>query len=128
MKRFSYLIILVAALFVAAACTNKKAKTREEQIEDFRSELTTADTTAMLKLADDAMALLKQKKIDEVIASLYEYDDSTEEVKPLSPELAKRYTRKFKMFPVIEYQRQYFSFMLQGCNDVKYEVLAWRKN
>ena len=63
---------------------------REEQIEVFRSELTEADTTTMLKLADNAMEQLKAKKIDQVIASLYEYNDSTQEVKPLSKETAKR--------------------------------------
>ena len=36
--------------------------------------------------------------------------------------MAKRYSRKFKMYPVLDYKRQYFSFMLEGCNDVKYEV------
>lgn len=125
MKKYSFIIFAVLSLGILASCIGKKSKkdmTREEQIAEFRSELTTADTTAMLKLADEAMEQLKAKKIDQVIASLYEYNDSTQEVKPLTEETAKRYMRRFKMFPVLDYYREYYSFMLEGCNDVKYCV------
>lgn len=124
MKKFIYLFLGLLVFSLISSCGNKKKEmTREEQIEVFRSELTLEDTTTMLKLADNAMEQLKAKKIDQVISSLYEYDDSTKEVKPLSEELKKRYTRRFKMFPVIEYNRVFYSFMLEGCNDVKYQVI-----
>ena len=122
MKNFSYLLIAVALLCLATACSNKK-KTREERIEEFRSMLTTSDTTQMLQICDNAMEQLKGKKIDEVIATLYEYNDSTEELTQLTDQMKKRLSRRFKMFPVLSYNRQYFSFMLEGCNDVKYEVV-----
>lgn len=122
MKKISYILIAVAAMVLATACSNKKAQTREEQVEEFRSMLTAADTTQMLQLCDNAMELLKGKKIDEVIASLYEYNDSTEELTELTDATKKRLARRFKMFPVLAYNRQYYSFMLEGCNDVKYEV------
>ena len=125
MKRNSIIFLAVAFSCLMASCSGKKDKkdmTREEQIEEFRSELTEADTTAMLKLADNAMELLKAKKIDQVVASLYEYNDSTQEVTPLSELMTKRCTRRFKMFPVLDYYREYYSFMLEGCNDVKYCV------
>lgn len=105
------------------SCGNNKQKSREEMVAEFRSELTTEDTTAMLKLCDTAMEQLKQKKIDEVLASLYEYTDSTQEVKKLSAKTEKAYRRRLTMFPVLEYERKYFSFQLEGCNDVKYEVI-----
>ena len=76
----------------------------------------------MLKVCDDCMELLKAKKIDDAIASLYEYDDSLKQVSPLSEETAKRYKRVFSMFPVIDYTRAYYSFQLEGLNDVKYTV------
>ena len=122
MKKYSYVILAVAVLCLMSACSSKKTKSRAEQVDEFRSELTAEDTTAMLKLADEAMEQLKAKKIDQVISSLYEYNDSTKEVSELSEQNAKRYARKFKMFPVLDYQREYFSFMLEGCNDVKYRV------
>ena len=120
MKKIGYLLIALAALILATGCNSKKS--REEQIEDFRSMLTASDTTQMLQVCDNAMELLKGKKIDEVIASLYEYNDSTEELKPISEELKKRMKNQFRMFPVLDYERKYYSFMLEGCNDVKYEI------
>lgn len=123
MKKFQFLLILSALLCVLASCSDKKTqKSRADQIDEFRSELTSADTTEMLRLCDDAMEMLKAKQFEHVLASLYEYDDSTQQVSPLSDNMRKRYERIFKMFPVLEYNRQYFSFMLEGCNDVKYEV------
>ena len=122
MKKFNYVLVGVAVLTLATACKNKAPQTREEQIEEFRSMLTANDTTQMLQICDNAMELLKGKKIDEVIASLNEYNDSTEELTPLSDEMKKRLQNQFKRFPVLEYKRQYYSFMLQGCNDVKYEI------
>lgn len=123
MKKYSILFIAVAALLLTTACSNKKAKTRQEQVEEFRSMLTASDTTQMLQLCDNAMELLKGKKIDEVVASLYEYNDSTKEAKPVTEATAKRYTRMFNMFPVLSYSRRYYSFMLEGCNDVLYDVV-----
>lgn len=76
----------------------------------------------MLKLCDDVMEMLKNKKYDTVIANLYEYTDSTHEVKPLDKKTAQHYYKMFHMFPVLEYHRTYFSFQLEGCNDVKYKV------
>jgi hypothetical protein len=76
----------------------------------------------MLKLCDDAMEQLKNKEIDQVLATLHEYNDSTEEVTPLCEETRKRYENTFKMFPVLRYRRIYYSFQLEGCNDVKYDV------
>ena len=121
MKKIFYIIIGLVLVCTVTSC-KKKNKTREERIEEFRSMLTTADTTQMLQLCDNAMELLKGKKIDEVIASLNEYNDSTQEVKPLSPLMEKRLKNQFRLFPVLDYRRVYFSFMLEGCNDVKYEV------
>ena len=122
MKKLYFVLLALAVVCVVTSCKNKKNQTREERIEEFRSMLTATDTTQMLQICDNAMELLKSKKIDEVIASLYEYNDSTEEVTPVSDEMKKRFQRQFKMFPVLDYKRQYYSFMLEGCNDVKYEI------
>lgn len=121
MKKFNLFLIAVAIFTLVAACKSKP-KTREEQIKEFRSELTSEDTAAMLRICDDAMEQLKAKKIDVVLANLNEYDDSTKQISKLSDKMDKRLRRQFKMFPVLDYKRQYFSFMLEGCNDVKYSI------
>ena len=120
-------LLIVSALIPCffVSCGNKKDKKqlRAEQVEEFTNSLTSQDTTTMLKLCDDAMEQLKAKQIDKVLASLYEYNDSTKEVKPLTDTTAKHYRHHFMMFPVKEYYRKYYSFQLEGCNDVKYEVV-----
>ena len=59
MKKFNYIMIAAAAIcLTVTSCRNKKEKTREERVAEFRAELTQNDTTEMLKLADNAMELL----------------------------------------------------------------------
>lgn len=122
-RKYLFLFAIASVLFGLSSCGHSKQdKPREQRVQEFRSELTEADTAAMLKLCDDAMEQLKNRQIDQVLASLYEYTDSTQELKPLSAEMKKRYTKMFHLFPVLDYQRTYFSFQLEGCNDVKYDV------
>lgn len=127
MKRIvKYSIFFFCATFTSVSCKQQPKSdevTRSEKIAEFRAQLESDDTTAVLSLCDHAMDLLMDKQYDAVLASLYEYTDSTKEVKPLSPKTAQQYLRKFKMYPVLRYERKYFSFQLEGCNDVKYDVI-----
>lgn len=122
MKKIILFFVLVAGIMGMVSCNSKK-ESREQKVEEFRSELTKEDTVAMLHICDQAMKDLKAKKIDKVLASLYEYTDSAKELKSLSKETENKYRRLFTMFPVLEYERKYYSFQLEGCNDVKYEVV-----
>ena len=122
MKKIILFFVLIAGIMGMVYCNSKK-EPREQKVEEFRSELTKEDTVAMLHICDQAMKDLKAKKIDKVLASLYEYTDSTKELKSLSKETENKYRRLFTMFPVLEYERKYYSFQLEGCNDVKYEVV-----
>lgn len=115
-------IHLLAFLSLGLAVTSCHKKTRVEEIQEFRLELTSEDTVSMLKMCDDCMESLKAGKIDEVIGSLREYNDSTNSISPLTPETEAAYRKKFQLFPVHSYKRAYYSFQLEGCNDVKYEV------
>ena len=81
MKKTILYSLLAILVFSLCSCGEKK-KTREQQVDEFRSELTEEDTAAMLKLCDDAMAQLKAKDYNAVLANLHEYTDSTQEVKP----------------------------------------------
>lgn len=122
-----FTVVAVAAFVLAySSCTscstnNKKAVADEQNVE-FRETITAADTTQMLKLADDCMELLKNRKFDEAIGMLHEYDDSTKMVQNLSSENEQHLRRRFEVFPVLKYERHYFSFMEQGLNDVRYKV------
>lgn len=122
MKKIAFYIIFFSFVLGFVSCKSKK-ESREKQVAEFRAGLTAEDTAVMLKLCDDAMEDLKARKIDKVLASLYEYTDSTQDLRPLSKETEKKYRRQFTLFPVLSYERKYYSFQLEGCNDVKYEVV-----
>ena len=126
-KSFTVIAVLLM-VFAYVSCTSghKQPKTAfdnkvAEELE-FSKRLTSEDTLQMLKLADDCMELLKNKDIDGAIAMLNEYDDSTEQVSPLSGDTEKRLRHTFKVFPVLKYDREYFSFMREGVNDVRYKI------
>jgi hypothetical protein len=64
-----------------------------------------------------------EKDIEGALAMLKEYDDSTKTVSDLSAETRQRYTRLFTLFPVLKYSLSNYTFMMEGLNDVKYEVI-----
>ncbi len=121
MKKISFPIFLILTLMIFTSCKNQKAN-KETEVKEFQTQLTEADTTAMLSACDNCMELLKEGKIDDVLNSIYEYDDSLQQVNPLSEQTLNRYRKVFSMFHVKSYIRQYFSFQLEGLNDVKYSV------
>lgn len=126
-RRFLFIITVITVIAVSS-CNSRKDNSKAAQVQEFRNHLTYNDTLEMLQLCDNAMELLKQQKYDEVIASLYLYDDSKKTISVLSDKVAKSYLRMFEMFPVLEYERVYYSFLLEGCNDVKYSVTFRRSD
>lgn len=119
MRKVIYIVLSAAFVLSFTSC---KEKSRVQREQEFISELTKEDTTQMLKLSDGCMDLLKQNKIDEALSMLYEYDEESKALNPLSDETRKRLQKQFKFFPVLEYTRNYYSFMLEGVNDVKYVI------
>lgn len=128
MKHTLLFISACALAWSLSSCNScsKKQEPRMEQVLEFQNTLSHEDTTTMLRLCDNAMELLKSRQFDKVLDSLYLYDDSTKQATPLTEQARKEYTKVWTMFPVLEYQRVYFSFQLEGCNDVKYKV-TWAK-
>lgn len=123
-KSILYFVLpLVFFLFFLYSCNNQpKTPTRDDAIEEFRTSLSAEDTTTMLNLCNTAMEQLQQGKIDEMLNTLYEYDDSTKQLSQLTENTLLRYKRQFERFPVKDFALQYYSVMLEGCNDVKYKV------
>ena len=90
MKKYILFAFVAILMFAFASCGDQK-KSREERVDEFRSELTAEDTATMLKLCDNAMEDLKAKQYDKVLSNMYEYIDSPQQVKPLSEELKRKY-------------------------------------
>ena len=110
--------LLTIALILFSACKGE----RKSESMVFQEGLTAQDSTIMLQKCDSCMQFLSEGRIDDALAMLVEYDDSLQQVSPLSEETRASYMRKFTLFPVLKYELKYVSFMESGLNDAKYEV------
>ena len=122
MKKIFYFAVLATTLLCVTSCKHKP-QSSEEAREEFRASLTENDTLEMLKMGEECMELLKKKNIEAAMTMLYEYDDSTQSVQPLSDATRKRYEHMFKVFPVLDYMRTEYTFMLEGLNNLKYDII-----
>lgn len=123
MKRIIYLTLaFFLMLAFVTACIKKPKQSPVSAAEQFQAGLSNNDTLAMLELSDSCMNLLMKRDITAALSMLYEYDDSTHSVMPLSDAKMSAYRQQFQMFPVNIYDLVGFSFYSDGVNDVRYEV------
>lgn len=119
MKKLIYSFAVITLFCCVWSC---KEKPREQQKQEFQAGLTEADSTQMLQLCDQCMELLKAGEIDQALDMIYYYDEENHDVEELPKAFRESFRHMFQMFPVCEYERSYYSFQLEGCNDVKYMV------
>ena len=117
MKKFT-LPLMTVAMALLTSC--KGEQKTSSQI--FQEGLTAQDSTIMLQKCDSCMQFLSEGRIDDALNMLVEYDDSLQQVSPLSDETRASCMRKFTLFPVLKYELVYVSFIESGVNDAKYEV------
>lgn len=127
MKRLFYPILFIFVLSFFYACKEKVLVPRVP-VNEFQAALNNEDTLNMLNICDSSMELLKVGDIDAVINQLYEYDDSTKTVNPISDEAALSFRRRLQLFPVYDFKRVSYKFFEEGLNDVKYEVIFAEEN
>ena len=119
-KKFVLLVALFAISFVS--CKRSTTPAPGEPTE-FQLGMTAEDSATIVNLGDSCMTYLKDGKIEQALGMLCLYDDSLEQISPLTDEVRASYQKKFIMFPVREYELSYFSFTEQGFNDLKYNVI-----
>lgn len=119
--KVSYFFSVIIALLLFVSC-GQPTKTKEDAIADFQESLTAKDSLAMLELTENCMQLLKKGDINQALDLLYMYDESAHTVTILSEQEREVLGKKFSMFPVKDYKLVYYSFQLEGLNDVKYDV------
>ncbi len=118
--------ILIAAVcaLVLASCGNSKKqqpKTIGDIEQDFIATLTAADTTAVLGMGTQLLDSLKAGNVEWAMGMLYQVNDSMEVV-PVDAETRGRLENRFSMFPVADYELDYYQFSLPGLNDLKYRT------
>ena len=124
--RKSILLALLSCL-VLCLTVGCGSKVKPTAAQEFRSGLTAEDTTKMLGICEECMKTLKAGNIDGALNLLYQYDDSTKTVSPISEENRKKMRNTFTVFPVLNYRMVYYNFTTQGLNDVKYEIEFFEK-
>lgn len=118
--------ILIAAVcaFVMASCGNSRKqqpKTIGDLEQDFITTLTEADTTAVLGMGSQMLDSLKAGNVEWAMGMLYQVNDSLE-VEPVDADTRARLENRFRMFPVADYELDYYQFSLPGLNDLKYRT------
>lgn len=114
---------IVAFLTIGFVSCKKTAAPAPGAPTEFQLGLTSEDSAQIVELGEQCMTLLKDGKLDDALNMLCLYDDSLEQIAPLSDEVRGSYQRLFNRFPVMEYKLSYFSFSEKGLNDLKYSVV-----
>ena len=123
MKRF-YIILL--ALLVFASCGPRYSgaggvKTQKDAEAEFTSSLTDKSKSEVVELADKCMERLKGGFVDEAVDMIYVlYNDV---VYKKSDSYTLQLQRRFRTFPVLSYERLYYSFSTEGNNDISYQYV-----
>lgn len=118
--------ILIAAVcaLVMASCGNSRKqqpKTIGDIEQDFVATLTEADTTAVLGMGSQMLDSIKAGNVEWAMGMLYQVNDSLEVV-PVDADTRARLENRFRMFPVADYEIDYYQFSLPGLNDLKYRT------
>lgn len=125
MKKFFFFTTTVLTIIMVASCNSGTSSTPKSASpsDEYISGLTSSDSTQMKKLCNDCMELLKHRDIDAAVSMLQYYDEATHNVLPLSTEERARMMRLFVNFPVLSYNCKETTFIEEGVNNVKYEVM-----
>lgn len=128
MKKLNQLAFIAAIIVACLFSCKDKTTVKEEptETEIFKSSLTAEDTTQVLSLCNTCMETLKKGDIDKALSMMQMLNpDST--LSPLSEEKKIQLKKNFKIFPVLDYTIEYFTFNKSGLNDVKYQIEFMKK-
>lgn len=121
MKKLFTIVVGGLLMWSCGNSEKQQPKTFENAEEEFTSTLTEADTTKVLALATEVLDSIKSGNVEWAVESLCEVD-STGQVMPLAPDARERVARRFKTFPVVDYELDYYTFSVPMLNDLKYRT------
>ena len=99
----------------------EQPKTFQEVEEEFASTLTASDTTQVFQIATQVMDSLKSGNVEWAVGNFFEMSDEGVP-SPLGDEARERMLNRFKKFPVVDYEMDYYSFSTPELNDLKYRT------
>lgn len=120
MKRFFVLLALVS-VFVSCGpkySGSRGEKTQKDAEAEFLASLSQSDQDAVLSLSDDFMSKLQAGQVEEAVDMIYVlYNDM---IFKKSDAYTSEIVKRFKAFPVLSFERNYYSFSTEANNDVSY--------
>ena len=126
--RMKKLLFLFAALAILASCAPKPKysgsrgeKTQKDAEAEFVSSLTKSDEEAVLALADECMGKFQAGQVDEALDMIHVLYNGV--VYKKSASYTAQLLQRFRMFPVLSFERLYHSFSTEGNNDVSYSYV-----
>lgn len=108
-------------LWACGGSEKEKPRTFDDAVSEFTTTLSEADTTRVLSMAAEVLDSLKAGNVEWSLNAMSEVD-STGTVRPLGGETRERMERRFRNFPVMDYELDYYDFSLPGLNDLKYRT------
>jgi hypothetical protein len=120
------LYILLATVAVLASCGPKYSgaygeKTQKDAEKEFVASLTQADKDAALALGAEFMDMLQDGRVDEALDMIYVlYNDV---LYKKSSAYTAQLIQRFKVFPVLSYELDHYSFSTEGNNDLSYKYV-----
>ena len=120
------LFILLAFLSVLASCGPKYSGSRGEKTQkdaevEFLASLSQSDQDAVLALADECMDKLQAGQVDEAVGMINVLYNNV--VYKKSASYTQDLVQQFQRFPVLSYERLYYSFSTEGNNDISYSYV-----
>jgi len=120
--------LLLGSIFLAScsSCSNGNGKGENRaNTTDTVPTFCKADTTQVLKMAEDYLEALKNQKYDEALSKLnLILNDS---VKPLPEKDKQTIIRQQQVFPVLDYHLESFKFINEHRVEVTYSIEFFKK-
>ncbi len=107
LKWFGTLLLVMMVAFMASCsgCSSNTDKKKKDTIPTFVK----ADTTAVVRLTEDYLNLVKENRYDEAIEKLSEITNDS--VAKLSKETEEMVRKQQKMFPILDYKLDTMEFI-----------------
>ena len=99
----------------------EQPKTFQDIEAEFASTLTASDTTQVMDLSTQVMDSLKSGNVEWAVDCLCELSGGDTPT-ALGEETRERMLKRFKRFPVVDYELDYYSFSTPLFNDLKYRT------
>lgn len=101
--------------------SEKRVKTFSDVEQEFTSTLTEAVTATVLAMGNQFLDSIRSGNIAWSLDQLNEID-SVGVIVPVNSSVRERLEARFRNFPVVDYELDYYAFSLSGLNDLKYRT------